>query len=110
MDFWSNTKVNKIWFEQLHNEYNQLFDNQTIVNQVNLFTQSKNINVINLVVDKVFFYYFSLGKYNTPDIDFTKGYLDKYPLGIDNAHLGPEGNIAFAKDLYRIITGKVNYL
>lgn len=108
--YWADNKISNMWYEELHSEYNQKFDNQTIVNQVNLFLQSKQVKVYNLIVEKVFDYYFSLGNYNTLDIKFTDDYLEKYPIGIDKCHLGYEGNIAFAKDLYKLITGKIHYL
>tara|TARA_B110000977_G_scaffold49855_1_gene67749 strand:- start:2345 stop:2953 length:609 start_codon:yes stop_codon:yes gene_type:complete len=95
------------WFRDFHTDYNEKFDNKTIVNQVNLFLKSKRVNVVNLLVSSEFNYYFDITNLNTInstlvtyDIDFTKDYLEKYPRGIDNWHMGVEGNYNYAMSIY----------
>jgi hypothetical protein len=90
----------EIWFKDFHTEYSEKFDNKTIVNQVNLFLKDKGINVLNLLVSSEFKYYFDITDLNTIDIDFTKEFLQKYPRGIDNWHMGVEGNYNYAMSIY----------
>jgi len=96
----------EIWFKDFHTEYNEKFDNQTIVNQVNLFLKDKNIKMYNILVSSDFKYYFDITDSNIIDIDFTKKYLEKYPRGIDGWHLGIDGNYNFAMDIYNNINKK----
>lgn len=102
---WGNSR-SEIWFKEFHTQYNEIFDNQTIVNQVNLFLKNKNIQVYNMVVSSEFNYYFDITDVDFIDIDFTKKYLKKYPRGIDGWHMGAEGNYNFAMDIYNNITQK----
>lgn len=110
INIWSESENSKFWFKNLSNSYNEQFDNQTIVNQVNLFLLDKGVEVFNLVVEKDFNYYFKLGNTPTLDVDFTEDYLKVFPRGYDGWHMGREGNIAFATAISILITGQNNYL
>jgi len=110
INVWSESKNSKFWFKNLNNTYNEQFDNQTIVNHVNLSLLDKGVQVFNLVVERDFNYYFKLGNVNTLDVDFTKDYLKKFPRGYDGWHMGRDGNIAFASTISSLITGQSNYL
>ena len=96
----------EVWFKDFHTTYNEKFDNQTIVNQVNLFLKNKNIKLYNLLVSSEFDYYFDITDLDIIDIDFTKKYLEKYPRGIDGWHMGIEGNYNFGMDIYNNIITK----
>jgi len=100
------TGRSETWFKEFHTTYNEKFDNQTIVNQVNLFLKNKNIKLYNLLVSSEFDYYFDITDSVIVDIDFTKKYLKKYPRGIDGWHMGVEGNYNFAMDIYNNIITK----
>ena len=110
INIWSESKNSKFWFKNLNNEYNEQFDNQTIVNQVNLFLLNKGVQVYNLVVDEDFNYYFKLGSCPTLDINFTRDYLKFFPRGYDGWHMGRDGNIALASTISTLLTGQINYL
>ena len=96
----------EIWFKDFHTEHSERFDNKTIVNQVNLYLKDKGINVINLLVSAKFNYYFDITNLITFDIDFTKDYLGKYPRGIDDWHMGTEGNYNYAMSIYNSMVPK----
>lgn len=96
----------EVWFKDFHTTYNEKFDNQTIVNQVNLFLKNKNIKLYNLLVSSEFDYYFDITNSDTIGIDFTKDYLEKYPRGTDGWHMGDEGNYNFAMEIYHILDSK----
>lgn len=96
----------EIWFKDFHTEYSERFDNKTIVNQVNLFLKDKGIDVINLLVSSEFKYYFDITDLNTFDIDFEKDYLVRYSRGIDDWHMGTEGNYNYAMNIYNHIKTK----
>ena len=57
---WGTTDVANAWFKYFHTSYNERFDNQTIVNQVNLFLKNAGIKVYNLLVSPEFDYYFDI--------------------------------------------------
>ena len=98
------TDRSETWFREFHTNYNEKFDNQTIVNQVNLFLKNKSIKFYNLLVSSEFDYYFDITDSDIINIDFTKKYLEKYPRGIDGWHMGVEGNYNFGMDIYNNIT------
>jgi hypothetical protein len=101
---WGTNDVANAWFKYFHTSYNEKFDNQTIVNQVNLFLKDARIKVYNLLVSSEFDYYFDITAALRIDIDFTEKYLNKYPRGIDGWHMGELGNHDFAMDIYYNIT------
>ena len=110
INVWSESENSKFWFKNLNNSYNEQFDNQTIVNYINLFLLNKGVQVFNLVVERDFDYYFELGNFTPLDINFTRDYLKGFPRGNDGWHMGREGNIAFASTIGTMITGQSNYL
>ena len=95
--------ISEIWFKEFHTPYNEVFDNQTIVSQVNLYLEKLNIENYNLVVNLDFDYYFKILNTNYIKEDFTRKYLKKFPRGIDGWHMGASGNKAYAHFVYNYI-------
>lgn len=95
--------MSDLWFKHFHTSYNEIFDNQTIVSQVNLYLEKLNIENYNLVVNLDFDYYFKILGVNFIKADFTKNYLENFPRGIDKWHMGVEGNKAYAHFIYMCI-------
>ena len=92
-----------VWFKDFHTEYNEKFDNETIVNQVNLYLDKLNIEHYNLVVDLDFNYYFKTFDINYIKEDFNTNYLKKFARGVDGWHMGFDGNRAYANFIYNYI-------
>ena len=95
---WHKTNISKFWYKYFHTPYNEKFDNQTIVHQVNSYLDDLNMVHYNLVVHPDFNYYFNLYKRNFININFPN-YFKIYPIGL-NDHLGVEGNKQYAQEIY----------
>lgn len=95
-------KESVLWYKHFHTTYNAKFDNQTIVHQANSLLKEKNITTYNIPVDLNYSYYFDLIKKQYIEISFTH-YLESYPKGIDDKHMGFHGNHMFAHELSRLI-------
>lgn len=103
INVWSESKNSKFWFKNFRTDYNEKFDNKTIVNQVNLYLQKKGISVYNLVVSSEFSYYFDITDCVIIDLDFDSNFLKKYPKAKDGWHMGSEGHLNFSIAIHRRI-------
>lgn len=103
---WSKHELAEKWYKYFHNEYNQKFDNQTIVNQVNLFLKEKNLKTYNMLVSNQYSYFYQKTNLSKLDINFENDYLLKYERSSDGWHMGSEGHEILARDIYKRITKK----
>lgn len=106
INVWSKNIHSKYWYQYFHTEYNEKFDNQTIINQVNLYLKDKNIVTYNLLVSNEYKYYYDITDLKSLDLDFTKDYLNKYERSSDGWHMGSLGHESFGNDIYKRISEK----
>jgi len=107
INVWSKNKHSLNWYKYFHTEYNETFDNKTIVNQVNLYLKEKGIEPYNFLVSNEYQYYYDITNLKTIDIDFTHEYLNKYERSKDGWHMGSKGHKTLARDIYKRISEKV---
>jgi hypothetical protein len=89
------------YYEHNYSWYDSYVMSKLFVDDANRILKENNIKVYNLFLN--FSWELLLKKHHNVIPLHIENYLKKYPLALDDAHLGLEGNQAFAEDLLKYL-------
>lgn len=91
------------YFKDIYSVCDSYITSKLLIDHANRLLSDKNIVTYNLIVEQYFKHL--IGNHKVLPL-YIGEYEDSYPKALDNAHVGQEGQIAFATDLLNAIGAK----
>lgn len=98
----SNTLESMLYYKHFHQDFDHMFINKVFTNHAIHYLKKCNVNFYQLFYNKELIQYVDDSS-NTLPIELSY-YFKKYPLALDDLHLGKEGNLAYATQIHKRIT------
>jgi len=94
----SPTKQSELYYKYFHSDVDQSFTNKAFTTYALNHLKSKQIKYNKLFFNKELEQYYDILDNTIPV--YLSYFYTNYPLGLDNLHLGKEGNEEYAKKIY----------